>query len=248
MDGPVGTLSRRTRFLGVGLGVVGVALHLAGFFILSLQPASDTTPTQREADLVLADEQRGGFAALIREQARWEDSEPLLLPTRWNATAEPYRFRTPPVSSALLAPFPAELALPEVVPTRSEPTLAETLATPASLLGQYPGWLRGAFQPPPWEPRPPTARSARVEVSHAETGRTVTAFDLAPDALPVSEGELWQPATFLWRLAPLGVVGQPLLRDSSGNTELDQHFRANLTTLPALQALPPGAYTIEVGP
>ncbi|MGF1453664.1 MAG: hypothetical protein ACFB21_16520 [Opitutales bacterium] len=250
MIDPVDRLSSvRARVLGWILGVTGVSLHLAGFFVLTLHSeVPEESSRGFTADIVLPADSSRGFEALVSEQALLQDTEPLILPTRWNAPVPKRNFEVPPSAAGLLAPFPPVVALPEPLPEERVLPYPREQATPLDVLQHQPGWLRGAFEGPALQARPLPERQGQVEVRDAATGRLLRSETLDLPDMPVGEDELWQPASFLWTVAERAASGRPLIREGTGNTDLDAYLLDTLTTLPPLARLGPGTYEITVGP
>jgi len=90
------------------------------------------------------------------------------------------------------------------------------------------------------------ARNAFIEILAANTGERLLAQPLA-DADPPATA--WQPMEFLVAVDPMGMVGPPILTDSSRVAAVDGYFQNYLVkSLHAGQRLAPGFYRVCIGP
>lgn len=96
---------------------------------------------------------------------------------------------------------------------------------------------------------PLSPRLALLEVLQARTGRTVLSAPLkaSPDEkFPAVD---WQPLEMVVAVEPAGLVGEPTVTSGSGFEEVDRYFRDLLLRQFRLGArLPPGFYTLRIGP
>ena len=89
-------------------------------------------------------------------------------------------------------------------------------------------------------------RKAFVEILQAGDGERLLSQAL-PDAAP--PGRAWQPLEFLVAVDAAGLVGPPVLTESSRVAAVDGYFQNYLVkTLHAGQRLAPGFYRICIGP
>jgi hypothetical protein len=99
----------------------------------------------------------------------------------------------------------------------------------------------------PYTPLPP--RLAFLEVLQARTGQTVLAIPLAPlksSDLPEVD---WQPMEMVVAVEPTGLLGEPTVTSGSGFEAVDNYFRAFIAKqFPLGARLPPGFYTLRIGP
>ncbi|MDR1280858.1 MAG: hypothetical protein LBK99_08550 [Opitutaceae bacterium] len=98
-------------------------------------------------------------------------------------------------------------------------------------------------------------RLAAVEAANASDGRVVARFDIRRDpgaeATPFPPGaeDSWEPAAFLIKVEPAGLVGMPQVIKSTGNAGRDEWLAGYLagTAFPGAW-LSPGFYEVTVGP
>jgi len=96
---------------------------------------------------------------------------------------------------------------------------------------------------------PLSSRLAFLEVLQARTGRTVLSAPL--NALPDEKFPAvdWQPLEMVVAVETAGLVGEPTVTSGSGFEEVDRYFRDLLLRQIRLGArLPPGFYTLRIGP
>ncbi|MDB6093604.1 MAG: hypothetical protein JWM32_1166 [Verrucomicrobia bacterium] len=185
---------------------------------------------------------------LGKNEAALTDPTVLFLPTEWNAgqNALPesadqqpgtafagYAAKLKFAESELALTFPADVQVPSGA--------AEALESgkPGQIFLGLGGGERPVTQLTP--------RKAFVEVSLAEDGQRVLAQALA-DANPPS-GTAWQPMEFLVAVDAMGLVGSPVVTESSRVSAVDGYFQTYLAkTLRIGERLAPGFYRICVGP
>lgn len=221
---------------------VGLTVHAAALWLVGITPA----PAPRAvapAPFVYMTEPEGP-TNILRDQALLLDSAPLFLPTAWNtAPAWQERVEAAPDPN-LFEAFPDEVTLQQdaMRPELPASTVADGLEQagaldPLAALGR-------ASRSTPALP----ARSAFFEIREMETGRIIASGAIQGDDALTAVPMVWQPAEFLFRASPEGIVGAPLQSQGSGNDGVDGALRALITRSPRIQTLPPGYYSITIGP
>ena len=232
----------RNRWLTAAVGAVvvlaGVALLFRSPTDLRLGPG--TPPAQPIAAVKLVN--------LKRNEAALTDPTPLFLPTQWNAgqNALPANARREPGSAfqgfpaklqfaetELSLNFPAQVAVPgrtvDALGTGNQAQMFLGLETANGKVTQL--YVRKAF----------------VEILAADNGERIMAQPLV-DANPPG-GSGWQPMEFLVAVDAMGLVGPPILTESSRVGSVDGYFKNYLAkTLRVGERLPPGFYRISIGP
>jgi hypothetical protein len=88
-----------------------------------------------------------------------------------------------------------------------------------------------------------------MEVLQAKTGRIVLAAPLnaqPTDRFPVVD---WKPLEMVVAVEAAGMVGEPTVTSGSESEEVDNYFRALIVKQFRVGArLPPGFYTLRIGP
>ncbi len=186
----------------------------------------------------------------LLSQVELYDPKPLFLPTAINNSAPtlPADFRREP-GRALRALPPAltnrEYEMKVVLP---EPVQVPSDTLQALRVGDepMPYFSLGKINYP-YTPLSP--RLAYLEVQNTRTGRTLLAAPLTaqPDkALPTVD---WQPLEMIAAIEASGLVGEPTVTSGSGFEEVDRYFLELLHKHFRLGSrLPPGFYTLRVGP
>ncbi|MDB6167333.1 MAG: hypothetical protein JWM88_197 [Verrucomicrobia bacterium] len=184
---------------------------------------------------------------LKKNEAALTDPTPLFLPTEWNAGQDPLESSGRREPGTSFTGYPAKLKFAEtdlaltfpsdvVVPARPADALAD------GKLGQTFLGLDGGGSEPARLP----GRRGFVEITETSNGQRVLAQPLT-DAEPPAAG--WQPMEFLVAVDAMGIVGPPILTESSRNAAVDGYFQNYLVkTLHAGERLAPGFYRICVGP
>lgn len=178
------------------------------------------------------------------------DPMALFLPTTLNSSdpALPTSFRREPgyalkpIDPKLTyAQYEMKVVLPEPIQTPADAGQAVRVGE-----GPNPFYAFGRINFP-YTPLSP--RLAFLEVLQARTGRIVLAAPLK--ALPTGKFPAvdWQPLEMAVAVESAGLVGEPTVTSGSGFEEVDRYFRDLLLRQFRLGArLPPGFYTLRIGP
>ena len=233
----------RRRWMWVTVGAV-----LAFVIAMTLfRPASElaTAPDQsknpRPAPVRLVN--------LKKNDAALTDPTPLFLPTEWNAAQDPLPQSANREPGSTFAGYPAKLKFAQNELALDLPAPVEVPATTAVALGagRAPQTFLG-LNPDAKPIKQLAARKAFIEIVSARDGSPVMAKTLA-DANPPENQAGWQPMEFLVAVDAMGLVGPPILTESSRVPGVDGYFRIYLEkTLRVGQRLAPGFYRISVGP
>ncbi len=227
------------------IATAGALLVLAGIALLFRAPQE---PHQQVAMTFRPPTAAVKLVNLKKNEAALTDPTPLFLPTEWNAgqNALPADARREPGSS--FQGYPAKLKFAETELSLNLPAEVVVPARPvdaldSAALGQTFLGLDTAAQPLTQL----ASRKAFVEILAAVDGRQVIAEPLA-DANPPG-GTGWQPLEFLVAVDAMGLVGPPILTESSRVGAVDGYFKNYLVkTLRVGERLAPGFYRICVGP
>ncbi len=235
------------RRFGWGWGTAGAGLVLAlAVAVFLLRPeremplATERPNPARPAPVKLVN--------LKKNEAVLTDPTPLFLPTEWNAGESPLPANTLQAPGSSFADYPAKLQFGESELKLTFPAAVEVPARPADALGagKPPAVYLGRDSSGDKQIQL-TARKAFVEVMVAVNGQRVFAQSLV-DAAPPG-GVDWQPLELLVAVDPMGLVGPPIVTESSRVTAVDDYFQNYVVkTLRAGQRLAPGFYRISVGP
>jgi hypothetical protein len=188
--------------------------------------------------------------AILKEQDLL-DPDPLFLPTSLNASQPelPALIRGEPGTAfPLVSPkyaytsATAEILFPEVITIPERPVEALTYGRTESSYA-----LMGRFAR---VEEPLAARRAVVEIVRAKTGEVVLTQALNPPESPaVLVTADWRPLEMLAAVDVTGIIGVPVLSQTSGIEAVDSFFRSYLAKQFHLgERLPPGLYLVRVGP
>ena len=224
---------------------VGAVLVLAVLMLLfraprEVQPIS-TKPKPRPTPAVK-------LVNLSRNEAALTDPTPLFLPTEWNAgqDALPADARREPGSS--FSGYPPKLKFAETELALTFPSDVVVPARPADALstGKV-GQIFLGLGPDDQGLTQLHARKGFVEITDARNGQRILSKPLTDANPPAGPG--WQPMEFLVAVDPMGLVGPPILTESSRVVSVDGYFQNYLVkSLRAGERLAPGFYRICVGP
>lgn len=246
---------------GNGRGLWGVAIAgglgvTAGLLFLARVPEVPGNPGESPvvveegsiAPVGLARLEGETADAVLNEETMMRDPTPLFLPTRWSASADALplnSWQEPGVSFRGYPPklkfdeAELELQIPAVVALPVRPADAFALARPRRPFLGF-GQTDVAVAPLP-------RRAAFIEVSGAADGQRMIAEALA-QAQPPGDAA-WQPLEFLLAVDARGVIGPPVLTQSSQVAAVDRYFQEHITdTLHLGERLGPGFYRVGIGP
>ena len=187
------------------------------------------------------------LVSLKRNEAALTDPTPLYLPTEWNAGQNALQANTQREPGGSFQGYPAKLAFAESELKLNFPAPVAVPARPADALASDRTGL--AFLGVGQADRPVTqliARKAFIEITDAANGQSQLAQALTGAEPP--DGA-WQPMEFLVAVDTAGLVGPPILTESSRVAAVDGYFQNYLVkTLHAGQRLAPGFYRVCIGP
>jgi hypothetical protein len=175
------------------------------------------------------------------------DPTPLFLPTEWNAGQNALPASTQREPGGSFQGYPPKLAFAETELKLDFPAVVPVPARPADALaadrtGQS---FLGLGQTEP-KVTQLIVRKAFIEILRASDGQRLLGQPLA-DAEP-PDGD-WQPMEFLVAVDAMGLVGPPILTESSRVVAVDGYFQNYLVkTLHTGQRLTPGFYRVSIGP
>ena len=188
------------------------------------------------------------LVSLRKNEAALTDPTPLFLPTEWNAGQNALPANTQREPGGSFQGYPAKLAFAEAELKLDFPTTVAMPDRPADALASDRSGL--IFLGLGQSERPVVQlvdRNAFIEILEASTGVRLLAQPLA-DARPPG-GVAWQPMEFLVAVDAMGLVGPPILTESSRVAAVDGYFQDYLVkTLHAGERLAPGFYRVCIGP
>ena len=185
---------------------------------------------------------------LRKDEAVLTDPTPLFLPTEWNAGQNALPDNARQEAGTSFTGYPAKLKFADTELGLEFPADIAVPARPSDALAL--GKLGQTFlglESDSTEITQLIARKAFVEIVAAGSGERVFAQPVS-DASPPGGGD-WQPMEFLVAVDAMGLVGPPILTESSRVPAVDGYFQNYLIkTLRAGERLAPGFYRICVGP
>jgi hypothetical protein len=225
--------------------LIAVGAHL-GVFALLRWPAPPA-PAPRELPALVHYVQAGnaGQAQAMSEAETFSDPELLYTLTR-RAALTPAT-----LPQTTLQPYALQPTADEVDRTLGQISTAPALTAHAADALKPEQWdaLHSMGQSPSTR-APLPARGARLRVTMAGA-RSVKDITWPPELAPDAGGSLWQPANFLLLFNAAGLVGEPQLDSvakADENPKVDEDIRKKLSDYFRLHPLPPGSYTVEIGP
>jgi len=229
--------------------LLGLGVHLMGFLLFRVSPETESAVQQTDAFVTYAGNNTTGSGAIVREQALLFDSEPLFIPTDWNvARVGKPPAPTPDVTSELEGWNVAEsLASGDALAKAGAYATAAVPRKPVELLWKSGEELLQAYG------RQNTARGnleprqALAIVRKVETGGAVHEAILRGEGYKQLSEQLWQPVQMSAYVDISGLVGEPLLRTSSGNDAIDALLLEWAAGQRFWSTLAPGYYMLSIG-
>lgn len=229
----------------VGSGITAGLLWLFLAFVRLRPPPAAAQPLLTRPAIVLVASDQDDV-----ERRELTDLDPLFLPTSHNTSVLtlPAQARREPGSMSFS--YPAKLSELEA---RGGVSIAEQIAVPARPIEAL-----SLGDPPPSFPElgradlpipALTPRLAFMEVAEAGSGRIVLSAELGlqPGLTPPA-GD-WMPVEFLVAISPAGIVGLPVVTNSSTSEEVEAFFSDLIARKFSLGArLTPGFYSVHLGP
>ncbi len=187
------------------------------------------------------------LVSLGKNEAALTDPTPLFLPTEWNAGQNALPANTQREPGGSFQGYPAKLAFAETELKLQFPATVALPARPADALAA--DRAGQSFLSVGQSDRPVTQLAERkgyIEIQSAANGQRLMAQPLAGAVPP---GGAWQPMEFLLAVDAMGLVGPPILIESSHVAAVDGYFQNYLVkTLHAGERLAPGFYRVCIGP
>ena len=226
-------------------GAVAVLLALSLFRLPVIEQPLDLVPSivgPRELELASRGDE------LLIEEVELRDPTPLFLPTPWNASDDALAMsapREPGESFQDYAPhfnFPASELTLELPATYQMPAKAAD----AFAIDTTSGALFG-FGQVDSEVKPLLVRDGFLEIVGAVNGAVLMRQPLVEIRPP--ERGTWQPMEFIVAIDATGVVGPPVLTESSRASGVDSFFTDYIVKVLQIgNRLAPGFYRISIGP
>ncbi len=230
----------------------GLLVHAAGLALLHVEPLPETSVLIERPYASILSGQAEPVPRDSFDRIALMDTSPLFLPTRWNTTSgnlQAIRGRKPgelfdlysPELSFDDSPAAAELSLRLQIVAEPHEHLLVRDRFPFSSLG------RQDYEPPELR-----GRFAVVEVYSFDGHAPEYQFEVTKDKVPESVDEPTYSADsliFTFQVSSVGFMGSLFLVESSGDDELDEFFRGQVTeSLREKGGLDSGYYRVEVGP
>ncbi len=224
----------------------GVFIHVAGFMIFHVATEPQTGGPQPEPYVSVASSSRAAEDLVVL--AALADSEPLFLPTRWNAAAPQSLAANDRMNATPFDTFSPEITLSAKVFEQKGTPVTNAPANPEAALGFEPGLVYSSFGSDRSLPVPEVSQGPRMEVFDFQSGRQALNAIVTRDALPESLPPNWRFAEFQVLVENTGQLGQPLLVTSTDVEALDQALGDYLRRRLESESLPGGYYRVVIGP
>lgn len=227
------------------LAVVVVAGTLTLFRVPAVQVELKTSASASSSPAVTLARETDG---LLTEEAAMRDPTPLFLPTVFNATEEAFTAGTRRELSSAFRGFEPKLKYSETALDLRWPAVVELPQRAADAFEtNKPARPFVGFGQAEAKVASLSARKGFVEVVSAGDGELMLAQPLIGASPPAESA--WRPLQFLVAVDASGVVGPPVLTESSQVASVDSYFQEYLLNVLHLgERLAPGFYRVGIGP
>ncbi|MGE9293529.1 MAG: hypothetical protein ACQKBW_07950 [Puniceicoccales bacterium] len=224
----------------------GVLVHLAGFMIFHVVTEPDIEPTLPEPFVSVASTSQAVEELVVL--AALSDSEPLFLPTQWNATVMANPMARDQMSATPFDTFPPEITL-GLDAFKQHGNGATTLPErPGEALLLEPALTFSTFGSDRSPAQSSQHAGPRLELYDFLNGNQLSSFAVQEDILSEMPSISWRYAEFQILVDNTGQLGEPLLITSSDNEAVDRALARYLLTRLSKEALKPGYYRVVIGP
>lgn len=223
-----------------------VVLQAIFFFILPFHVAQKKIALPPKAFIHYLDIDSDKLDPSFEEFAVFFDSEALFLPTQWNYANNvdlpkfedrlPLFDSFPPLTSLDIWTFEKSTLSPSIVPH------------PTNLLENKYWNILSTFGQNIQEISPSTERAAFVRVVDLQSGQNVTSFSIPKLENLDQVSTFWESAVFLVLIEPRGMIGLPLMKQSSGIKLIDNALKTYLSSTDLFSKLKSGYYSIVFNP
>lgn len=225
--------------------LIGILVHLAGFLIFHIVTEAEIEPTKPSPFVSVASSSHAVEELVVL--AALSDSEPLFLPTEWNADIGGTSL-TAQAHATPFDTFPAELSLGSAAFSRRNERLSPLPDVPSEALSLETQLAFSSFGSdrsiaPVLKPE-----GFRLELYDFQTGKSLGNYRIDPLALGENPPVSWHFAEFQILVDRTGQIGDPLLTTSSDNEALDRTLSDYLRNRLMADRLPNGYYRVIIGP
>ena len=240
---------RSSLSIAIAISVVLMAFAVFAALHIRLPKLAENTPLKPATPSGIM---RIGGDAVLLQQVELYDPRPLFLPTAFNNSdpSLPLTMRREPGSAfKTIPPKPIFVEYEKLNIVLPDPLTVPVPPVEALYTGETanPFFTLGRINYP-YTPLAP--RQAFLEVLQTKTGKTVLAVPLLAQKSESVPALDWQPLEMVVAVEAAGMVGEPtVIGGGSGFEEVDDYFRAFIAKQFRLGArLPPGFYTLRIGP
>jgi len=231
--------------------LAGVCVHILGFVMFKVTTEANFELETPEAFVRFPASGAAINTEVFDEQALLYDSEPIFLPTRWNAGPEKVYKILSVVGDSPFEPF-SELRMIDVVNQdtyRWAVPEEKILSAPEDVLTLENPQLFAGFG----RVTPPQIEIPDVDFSIAvynlfDGVLVYEAYYSAIQGFPLKGGELWTVLELMVIVDTAGVTGEPLVAQSTGKPELDQFLKQFSRENLSRHLVEPGYFQIFIGP
>jgi len=238
--------------------LIGVGAYL-GALTLFRWPAEVAPPSREPAPFVhYAQAGNTAQAAVMREQEMFSDPQLLYMLTPHNF-AQRAANAPAPRPQPVLQPFALQPSADDVgLNMSSLSSRAAQVAAPTEALKpeQWDPLHTMGQMPNSRSPLPPRGARLRIDRQQAGAGTANSTLEITwPTSMAPNAGSaFWQPVNFMLHFNASGLVGDPQqdgslsITHADDNPKVDEDLRKKLGGYFRLHPLPPGYYTVEIGP
>lgn len=228
--------------VAIGLIILGVLIHLLGFLAFRVVAAPDlqTEPVQPFARFVFEYDIND---PLLREVSALSDSEPLFIPTEWNAGIRIELSAMDTIDRSPFESFSAEITIGEGEGEILYQARPQIPSDPRAVLEHNIDAVFETFGRGRAVPVAPRPLGAEVEIRDFYSDQVRRRFGIALDG----ESDSWGYAEFIIQIQNGSLLGQPVLSTGTADEELDRTLAEALLNVLRDRELATGYYRVLIG-
>ncbi len=228
--------------------MAALTLIVAFLYFLRIKFSNSPPAIPSDAFIQVVDVQESIQSSYL-EQLQLFDSEPLFIPTKWNASSHYQEISRTDDPARIFGNFPPEISLgiDEIYNDGLSAALEKSSATHQLLqpdvYNLWPDWGYGQL--------PQTSRvlaRGSYSILDLSTGQQVRHGPLPPDLPDGFINGPWQPVRFLIQVDYGGLVGTPFRQQGSGVEGLDEALLQTVEQFEFLRDLNNGYYQVRFAP
>ncbi len=227
--------------------IVGVVVHLAGFSLIQVLSEPEAEVDFPPAIVQFTDLAEGSSHPIFREQAVFNDSAPLFLPTSVNYSSTVVGQIRRQDSTTIFSAYTENITLKSPVLQPVAGTDLLDVEEPIDALKREYWDFFPDFGKESGIPSASAEPSGLLIIVDLQTRQTVRSVNLPEELRGLAELHFW-PVQFLLNIDATGPVGEALMLQGSGEESVDEALRVYVNRPFFASDLGAGYYKVVIGP